>query len=293
MSEPRARAFTLVELLVVITIIVALMAILAPAMDRAIYRAELAACAARLKAHGTTALTYAMDFRRHYLYRAAIMDATPYRPDYLALTGPNVPNHDDRPALRPYMALNKLMACPFVKEVEFDQAEKSAPVPAAKVLLYTSYAYWYGWRFATSADQTQPGMYKLGDRFVYDGVSFNVLACDTDIIQNGGFVNDAHPETKDPVLGLFTERGNGIPNPVVASYPTFSYWASWTNFNRGPVDRNFAFDDGSVRGIDDLALDKDEWNDMVIDDKRVVPVPGFTPEADVTAYGYHTWLPPQ
>ena len=41
-------AFTLVELLVVITIIVILLVLLAPAMDRAIYQADLLACATNL-----------------------------------------------------------------------------------------------------------------------------------------------------------------------------------------------------------------------------------------------------
>jgi len=43
------KAFTLVELLVVFTIIVILLALLVPALGRAIYHARLAQCAGRLR----------------------------------------------------------------------------------------------------------------------------------------------------------------------------------------------------------------------------------------------------
>ena len=40
-------AFTLVELMVVITIIVLLLALMMPALDKAVYQAELASCMTR------------------------------------------------------------------------------------------------------------------------------------------------------------------------------------------------------------------------------------------------------
>ena len=59
--------FTLVELLVVITIIVILLALLAPALDQAIYQAELAVCAARQDGLLTIFHAYAADEgRRKY-----------------------------------------------------------------------------------------------------------------------------------------------------------------------------------------------------------------------------------
>src|ERR1051325_2010409 len=80
--------FTVVELLVVITIIVVLLSLLAPAMDRAIYQAELAVCESRLKAIGTGSQVYAMDYQRHYPVRSAVQVATqptgPWRPNELA-----------------------------------------------------------------------------------------------------------------------------------------------------------------------------------------------------------------
>ena len=63
------KAFTLVELLVIITIIVVLLALLAPAMGKAIYQAQLAACATRLKSFATGVTVYAIDYRRSYPHR--------------------------------------------------------------------------------------------------------------------------------------------------------------------------------------------------------------------------------
>src|ERR1041384_5038401 len=55
--------FTLVELLVVISIIVVLLALLTPAIDRAIYQADLATCAARQSSTAKNLSIYAMDPR--------------------------------------------------------------------------------------------------------------------------------------------------------------------------------------------------------------------------------------
>lgn len=62
------NAFTLVELLVVITIIVILLALLIPAMDRAIGHAERARCSYNLQQFGLALMSHAMDRRAKLLY---------------------------------------------------------------------------------------------------------------------------------------------------------------------------------------------------------------------------------
>ena len=65
----RLRAFTLVELLIVITLIVLLLALLTPALDKAVEQAQLTVCSSKLHAVASGALTYAMDHKRRYPYR--------------------------------------------------------------------------------------------------------------------------------------------------------------------------------------------------------------------------------
>ena len=59
--------FTIVELLVVVAIIVVLMSLLAPALDRAVDAAEIARCAANLHAWGGAHGQYFLDSRRKLL----------------------------------------------------------------------------------------------------------------------------------------------------------------------------------------------------------------------------------
>lgn len=62
----RPSAFTIIELLVVVTIIVVLLALLAPALDKAVEQAERVLCASNLH-HTTAALgQYALDMKRNY-----------------------------------------------------------------------------------------------------------------------------------------------------------------------------------------------------------------------------------
>src|SRR5438876_431893 len=70
------RAFTLIELMVVVTIIAILLAILSPALENALYQADLAKCAANLKAIASGAVMYAQSNKLLFPYRDAI-ETTP------------------------------------------------------------------------------------------------------------------------------------------------------------------------------------------------------------------------
>jgi len=83
MSERKRIAFTLVELLVVVAIIVTLIAILLPSLGRAIEVSNRAVCGARQRQVSAIALTYAASNRRQFM-------STNYQQD---LWGGSEPNH--------------------------------------------------------------------------------------------------------------------------------------------------------------------------------------------------------
>lgn len=63
MPAPHRSAFTLVELLVVVAIIVVLLALLSPALDRAVTSAEATVCASTLRNWGQGMFQYAQDHK--------------------------------------------------------------------------------------------------------------------------------------------------------------------------------------------------------------------------------------
>ena len=263
------HGFSLVELLVVITIIVVLLALLSPALDKAVYESELAACAAKLKAHGGIATLYAMDHRRSYLWRPAIRAELNWRPDYLAFTQ-NSPDWDDRPGLRRYMDINAIFVCPLNKRVDFELAEQYVVDP--RVTLISSYQFWYGFRY-----RPLRGMFRLGDRLEWkEGASgsvdrFSVLASDTDMANfQNRWSNVGHPDQTEFLRAAYSQA-NGV----------WSFWARWENMvpNRGPIDRGFVFEDNSA------AL----MREVILDDPRLIPVGEYSGLTSSSAT--RTWLP--
>jgi prepilin-type N-terminal cleavage/methylation domain-containing protein len=83
MTSTRA-AFTLVELLVVVTVIVVLLALLAPALDKAVDAAERSLCASRLHAWGLAHGPYWLENRRR------LMSSVRFNPGNPAWPYPNV-----------------------------------------------------------------------------------------------------------------------------------------------------------------------------------------------------------
>jgi len=230
-------AFTLVELLVVVTILVVLLALLAPALDKAIYQAELAVCGARLKALGVAVNLYVTDQRRSYPLRKWVEAKIPERPKMLAyMADTSVSKPDDRPVLRQYFSLDETLNCPLNVPVSFDP-----PDTQANTNPYSSYSLWFGFRYLD-----QKGLRRMGDRLEYLGDRYSILAGDWD----GVFMNErsdiaAHPDYDGQMMQQ-TFRNHSF----VTSQATLSIWQSPGGSRRGLVDVNHGFTDGSVERFD-------------------------------------------
>jgi prepilin-type N-terminal cleavage/methylation domain-containing protein len=134
-----AAAFTLIELLVVVTMIAILLAVLSPALDQAMYQAELSICAAGLATVVGSSVFYAMDHKRAYPVRNYSLNNRDQR--HVAGPHKDVPAiyEDERHVLRGYIYLNKMLQCPLSTPIELEET-----APNADVL--HGYLTWYGWR---------------------------------------------------------------------------------------------------------------------------------------------------
>src|SRR5688500_8895174 len=150
------NAFTLIELLVVITIIVVLLSLLAPALDKAIYQAELVVCGSTMKA-GTGALTqYAMAHNRTYANRGV---SGAHLPDWVRTRGDNAADYNLFRALRDYCGL-KTFYDPFTNGVDMSEGVNE---PATFILANQN---WYNdWARPFWGDGSIRGiMRKMGQR---------------------------------------------------------------------------------------------------------------------------------
>jgi len=277
---PRKIAFTLVELLVVITIIVLLLALLAPAMDQAIYQAELAVCGAQKRAVGTGAIGYAMDYKRHFPDRRGVYEQMGW-PSNIS-TGQ--PQYDDRPKLRPYFALNETLVCPLIEKVDIEGADPDT-------IVFSTYNLWFGFQYRRSPNSTDTlanrnvtaasGMLKLGDRWGwYDDIAKYTLRSSLmagtrlQVAQAGATVSSTHPGNRGTYTIAKANNDNGGTIELTALGPvfwqsakfTFVRWDS-TDMNRGEVDMNGVFDDLSVRRYDRVG-----W----LDDRRTARVAAWS-----------------
>jgi len=252
------RAFSLVELLVVITIIVVLLSLLAPAMDTAVYHAEMTECAANMRAVATSVGVYAADYRRWYPWRQYTDSRA------MNLGGPNATGTsvDTRRRLIPYLSLNKNLVDPFCAPV--DLTYEGSP-QAGPYHTYSSYWLWFGW----TIDSRYPGMKKLGDRLMWtdvDGMkyAFDTLMSDGQAIHttNGG-IQATHPD-RDRRLGN-TPAQNAVHTWGIG---THSLWAGGIR-PRLVMDCNYMRTDGSATRLDGLVYDAETQRH----DERLVAIP--------------------
>jgi prepilin-type N-terminal cleavage/methylation domain-containing protein len=273
-------AFTLIELLVVVAIVVVLLALLTPALDKAVYSAEMATCAARLKSLSTAVTTYAGANRRFYPNRPTTDPAAYWRrPNNLYDT-----KHDDRPHLKAYVEL-KLMIDPFCKPVDLAYTKPESHV-------FSSYNLWFGYRYTHTIDGGK-GMYRIGDRLGFNGMDFDVLVGDQDIVMPawpGSFAS--HPDSLNKLVNGYSQDQNltvpGVPFTVaapVSTQYTQSYYAS-RDPARGLLDTQYAFSAGDVR-----RYDKVEWDESYDDVPRFARVPLVNSYDETNAAGWTVHLP--
>ena len=269
------RAFTLVELLAVISIIVVLLALLTPAMDQAVHQAELAACAATLDGLVSGTQAYAVAHQRRYPARHDDLNAT--ASEQTIYIGTTNAWYDLRAIVRDYVAPQQFL-CPLSGSVRLDGT-------ATDTVVYGSYSYWAGWRFAGHT-----GMDRIGDRWgwAFNGPTerFSLLASDRDVIGYGASqVQGTHPDA-DGVLFWNVQSENSTDNPWSAKL-AIAMWYTNRTFLRGPVDRNFGYDDGAVTRHRKIELDNSGWPA----DERLTTVGMYNSPASNTNGAWHDIVP--
>ena len=289
------EAFTIVELMVVITIIVVLLALLTPGMEQAIYQAELAVCGTTLRTHGTGVLTYAFDYKRAYPYRVAIRDRDPlvWQPTQLYINSFEI-KVDERPTLRPYTSIDTTL-CALSGGIDADR-----PPGFNDAWVYGNYNRWYGWRYAG-----QPGMFKVGDKLTYLGPydaahmesglkQFSVLVTDRDAYgpQEHNSAQSSHPDANGVLRSWRFQDAQAPPqwNPygpasgvVYGGRITLSIWMTFDQSAKGELDLNYAYDDGSVRRLNNVRSLSDPREDRITDvapweDNRAPNFPLYLPK---------------
>lgn len=240
--RPSRWAFSLVELLVVITIIVVLLALLAPALDKAVYHAEMLRCAAQIKGVITSVQAYAAGSNRWYPPRKSVAAASPR-----IFAGAAA---DDRPLLKSLFPVNALLRDPFIaRKVDLEKNQATSQV-------YGDYGLWFGFTFTGS----RKGARKLGERWEWTdtfgtapvSTMHSVLVGDMDIIyrepSGGPLAQSAH-----------NDAGNRMA-PVIADDTTncFLHMRLGGSYKRDPIDLNYGFADASVKRYDRIKPRDDE-----------------------------------
>jgi prepilin-type N-terminal cleavage/methylation domain-containing protein len=278
-----ASGFSLIELLVVVAIIVVLLALLTPALDQAMYQADLAACAAQQKAVGTAAVNYALNQRRAYPHKPAIYnDMSNWQAITLAAPPGPWTAYDDRPTLAGYFQLNRMLNDPLAAAVDLEQTHPLSHV-FANVSMWFGFKYW-----------GEKGMLRMGDRLEYTFFPndpqrrrierFDILVSDRDGVR-GADSQSTHPDS-DEVLANYVRQdadhpwlggnqGIGLVSGEAVKI-TFSLWLTFVpGARRGTVDTNYTFQDLSVRRYSGVRWDEKSRSD------RMVGIRSFVNKGDI------------
>jgi len=267
----RARAFTIIELLVVVTVIVVLLALLLPAMSRAIVQAQLVVCqASNLRTISEACNLYAADNKRTYPNNRPV----DYAWDALFLKNPDA-NFDMRPLFRPYVPLpDPLMIFQDPLAGQLDYSDEANTANGGNVMIYSNYRIYSGWGI--------PGfkrMYRVGDAFEFtetrNGANvpyrFPILATDMEQTGYWGYWStSSHPDQLGQFQFHHYQNAPQQPGPFtpfgLGKHQTISFWQnpdnSWAPGFKSVV-ANFAYADGSVIRYNQVKADDDRMAKIV------------------------------
>ncbi|MEM9414684.1 MAG: prepilin-type N-terminal cleavage/methylation domain-containing protein [Planctomycetota bacterium] len=223
----KRRAFTLVELLVVISIIALLVAILLPALGAAKTSAKNLQCTSNLHQIGIGALSYAADFKD--ILPPASIGGKPT--DIKYTSGAEV--WDIRFAVRDYIDFN-IMQCPL------SPAQIDLLVEPGVRVIESNYGFYWNWQWNNQADLR--AMTRPDETYTYrkgaTEYEFNVLAMDYDTI-NAFSQESEGPHPSNGARAHVQLNSDNLTN-------AFSRWDTPGGAPRAEITKNYLFTDGHV-----------------------------------------------
>lgn len=243
------RAFTLIEVLVVVAIIALLIAILLPVLSNAKYVARTAECASQLRQMGVAAISYSIDNDGFYPHKmdpgsTAVrntLDGKLYRSEFnvTAVREQGTIKYNYIPLLDPYVAnTDEIFICPHTGDL---WGEGYGSSTNSQII---SYAMYWGITGSVGNGHVRIPQTRLGEGF----------GPDKWLLQNGRFTHDSrfrilagdfvawdrvrkliygnHP----PTAGGYEELGTANASPLAYKYQDTT-----------PGNANYLYDDGSVQ----------------------------------------------
>ncbi|OVE77883.1 hypothetical protein BVX99_01345 [bacterium F16] len=229
----KSRRFTLIELLIAITILLILCALLLPVLIEVKYKAKLVVCMNNQKQLATSAIVEASENNNRFSTRAATeLGYTAYgAPDALKHGVAGAGPYDDRPNLE-YISVNTLK-CPFLPEYDYTNSTETH--------IRWGYSLYFGWRLEGDSDANH--MTRIGQQLTFNGNEFDIMIADMNIGYNG----------YDGGTRAMAAHPDRLGTMALDLTPGLGRYKLEGSYFRGPVDLTFTRTDGSAFTIKNVA----------------------------------------